>query len=79
MHNMGIIFLKIDHPGDAAASFEYIMQEKPSFKTGLHLIVANFMTGDHDKIKRSFQDLLEVPMDFDDDEDKYATLSVIRL
>jgi len=76
MHNMGIIFLKIEHPTDAANSFEFIMQEKPSFKTGLHLVVANFMANDADKMKRSFQDLLEVPMEFDDDEDKYTTVSV---
>jgi intraflagellar transport protein 88 len=78
MHNMGIIFLKIDHPTDAANSFEFIMQEKPSFKTGLHLVVANFMAGDPDKMKRAFQDLLEVPMEYEDDDEKYATVSVIE-
>jgi intraflagellar transport protein 88 len=76
MHNMGIIFLKMEHPADAAASFEYIMQEKASFKTGLHLVVANFMAGDSEKIKRSFQDLLQVPIDYDEDEDKYSAISV---
>jgi len=76
MHNMGILFLKMNQATDAAASFEYIMQERPSFKTGLHLVVANFMTGDPDKMKRAFQDLLDVPMDFDEEDEKYATLSV---
>lgn len=79
MHNMGIIFLKMGHPTDAAGAFEYNMQERPSFKTGLHLVVANFMTGDPDKMKRAFQDLLDVPMEFEDEDDKYATLSVKKI
>jgi len=76
MHNMGIVFLKMGHASDAAASFEYIMQERPSFKTGLHLVVANYMSNDVEKMKRSFQDLLDVPMDVDPDDDKYSTMSV---
>lgn len=79
MHNMGIIFLKMGHPNDAAASFEYIMQERPGFKTGLHLVVACFMAGDPDKMKRAFQDLLDVPVEEEDDADKYDTLSVSKI
>jgi len=75
MHNMGIVFLRINHAEDAAASFEYIMTEKPSFKTGLHLVVSNFMAGDPEKTKQSFKELLQVPVEIDDEE-KYAPISV---
>lgn len=67
---MGIIFLKMDHSSDAASSFEYIMGERPTFKTGLHLVVATFMMGEPERMKRSFQDLLQVPVDYEEDEEK---------
>ena len=76
MHNMGIVFLRINSPVDAAGCFEYIMTEKPSFKTGLHSVVANFMAGDAEKMKRSFELLLEVPVETEDDDEKYAAISV---
>lgn len=78
MHNMGIVFLRVNHAEDAAASFEYIMTEKPSFKTGLHLVLANFMVGDPGKTKQSFQELLQVPLEIDDEE-KYTTVSVSEI
>jgi intraflagellar transport protein 88 len=79
MHNMGVVFLRINHPEDAAASFEYIMAEKPTFKTGLHLVVSNYMSGDPERTKRSFRELLEIPLDIDEDEEKYTTVSVSQI
>ena len=40
------------------------------------MVVANYMSNDIEKIKQSFQDLLDAPMDVDLADDKYSTVSV---
>ncbi|XP_067008666.2 intraflagellar transport protein 88 homolog isoform X2 [Anabrus simplex] len=74
MHNIGIVFVKMGQFNEACSSFEYIMQEKPEFATGLHLILCHYALGDKDRMKRGFQMLLEVPLNIDD-EDRYNSLS----
>nr|CAD7458130.1 unnamed protein product [Timema tahoe] len=74
MHNIGILFVKMGQFGDACSSFEYIMQEKPDFMSGLHVILCYYALADKDKMKKGFQMLLEVPLNIDD-EDKYLTTS----
>lgn len=42
MHNIGLLFVRMGQFNDACMSFEFIMQEKPDFKTGeyfIHLLV----------------------------------------
>ncbi len=75
MHNIGILFVKMAQYSDACTSFEWIMSEQPDFKTGLHLVLCYFALGDKDRTKRGFQQLLEVPHDGGDDEDKYTSVS----
>ncbi|KAK7867313.1 hypothetical protein R5R35_002130 [Gryllus longicercus] len=76
MHNIGILFVKMGQFSDACSSFEYIMQEKPEFTTGLHLILCHYALGDKEKMKRSFQMLLEVPLN--DDPRSNLLLEVIK-
>ncbi|XP_046992118.1 intraflagellar transport protein 88 homolog isoform X2 [Schistocerca americana] len=72
MHNIGILFVKMGQFTDACSSFEFIMQEKPDFITGLHIILCYYALGDKEKMKRSFQSMLEVPLNID--EEKYSAL-----
>ncbi|KAK3096733.1 hypothetical protein FSP39_002774 [Pinctada imbricata] len=70
MQNIGIVFVKMGQYNDAITSFEHIMSEAPSFKTGFNLILCYFALGDREKMKRAFQKLLTVDLKIDD-EDKY--------
>ena len=74
MHNIGILFVKMGQYSDACTSFEWIMSEQPDFKTGLHLVLCYYSLADKDRTKKGFQQLLEVPMEHDD-EDKYTSVS----
>lgn len=74
-HNIAILFIKMGQYSDAAASFEFIMSEKADLKSGLHLILCYYAIGDVEKMKRAFQLLLEVQIDFDD-EHKMASAIV---
>ncbi|XP_006822667.1 intraflagellar transport protein 88 homolog [Saccoglossus kowalevskii] len=70
MQNIGVVFVKMGQYSDAITSFEHIMGEKPDFRTSFNLILCYFAIGDRDKMKRSFQRLLQVDLHIDD-EDKY--------
>lgn len=67
-HNIGILFVKMGQYSDAATSFEFIMAEKGDVKSGLHLALCYYALGDTEKMKKAFQYLLDVPIDFNDDE-----------
>ncbi|KAF4530273.1 hypothetical protein B566_EDAN007314 [Ephemera danica] len=73
MHNIGLLFVKMGQYNDACMSFEFIMQEKPDFKTGLHLVLCYSALGDIEKMQRGFRLLLEVPLDIDEEEKYTAT------
>lgn len=70
MQNIGIVFVKMGQYTDAITSFEHIMSEAPSFKTGFNLILCYFALGDREKMKNAFRKLLTVDLKIDD-EDKY--------
>lgn len=76
MKNIGLTFVRMNQFTDAITSFEYIMSEKPDFRTGLHLILCHFALGDRDSMKKGFRKMLEIkykdnledqiPLDVDD-------------
>lgn len=74
-HNIGVIFLKLGKYEDACSNFEYIMHEKPMFKAGMHALLCYYMSGNKDKSKQIFKQMLEISLDIDF-EDKYAANSV---
>lgn len=39
MQNIGLLFVKMGQYNDACTSFEFVMQEKPDFKTGIDLLI----------------------------------------
>lgn len=67
-HNIGILFVKMGQYSDAATSFEFIMAEKGDVKSGIHLVLCYYALGDTEKMKKAFQYLLDVPIDFNDEE-----------
>ncbi|CAG0923155.1 unnamed protein product, partial [Notodromas monacha] len=75
MRNIGILFVKMGQYSDACTSFEYIMSEKPDYKTGLDLVVCYFALSDKDRMKSGLIRLLEIPLEVDDEEEKYTASS----
>ena len=63
MHNIGILFVKMGQYSDACSSFEWIMSEQGDFKTGLHLVLCYYATGDKDRMKKGFSQLVEIPLE----------------
>ncbi|TRY89780.1 hypothetical protein DNTS_000017 [Danionella cerebrum] len=76
MQNIGVVFIHMGQYSDAITSFEYIMSESPSIKTGFNLILCYYAIGDRERMKKAFQKLISVPLGIDDD-DKYIPPNVI--
>nr|XP_054753172.1 intraflagellar transport protein 88 homolog [Lytechinus pictus] len=70
MQNIANVFVKMGQYSDAVTSLEHIMAEKSDHSTAFHLILCYYATGDRDKMKKTFQRLLGVEMNLED-EDKY--------
>ncbi|XP_062313577.1 intraflagellar transport protein 88 homolog isoform X5 [Osmerus eperlanus] len=70
MQNIGIGFIRMGQYSDAITSFEHIMSESPNIKTGFNLILCYYAIGDRERMKKSFQKLICVPLGIDE-EDKY--------
>merc|ERR1712088_429679 len=60
MHNIGVLFVKMGQYNDACSSFE--------------LIMCYYATGDKDRMKKGFSQLVEIPLEVED-EDKYQPVS----
>ncbi|XP_046391773.1 intraflagellar transport protein 88 homolog isoform X2 [Ischnura elegans] len=73
-HNIGLLFVRMGQYEDACTSFEYIMQEKPNFKTGLHLVLCHYALGDPESMRKAFMLMLDIALDLDEEE-KYSTNS----
>jgi len=76
MQNIAISFVKLGQFNDAVTSFEHVMTEEPSFRTGLNLILCYFALRDRDNMKRTFEQLLTVDLRLDD-EQKYSACSQV--
>lgn len=77
MQNIGVVFVKMGQYSDAITSFEHIMSESPNLKTSFNLILCYFAIGDREKMKKSFQKLIMVPLGIDED-DKYIPPNVSK-
>ena len=75
MQNIGIGFIRMGQYSDAITSFEHIMSESPNIKTGFNLILCYYAIGDRERMKKSFQKLICVPLGIDE-EDKYIPTNV---
>lgn len=70
-----MLFVQMGRLEEGATSFEWVMKEKPEFKSGLYAVLCHFALLHRDKMKRAFLELLEVPLNIDQ-EDKYIDSSV---
>lgn len=68
-HNIGILFIKMGQYSDAATSFEFIMSEKCDYKSGIHLLLCYYAIGDINEMRRAFNMMLEIPIDYQNDND----------
>lgn len=75
MQNIAVSFVKLGQYNDAVTSFEHIMVEEPTFRTGLNLILCYYALRDREKMKRTFERLLTVELNADD-EHKYTATPV---
>ncbi|XP_061579063.1 intraflagellar transport protein 88 homolog [Cololabis saira] len=70
MQNIGVVFVRLGQYSDAITSFEHIMSDSPNIRTGFNLILCYYAIGDRERMKKTFQKLISVPLGIDD-EDKY--------
>lgn len=70
MKNIGLSFVRMGQYQDALQSFETVMENVPDHQTGYNLVVCAYALGDKDKMRRSFQRLVEVPpLEVQEDDD----------
>jgi hypothetical protein len=77
MQNIAVSFVKLGQYNDAVTALEHIMVEEPTFRTGLNLILCYFALHDKEKMKRTFDRLLTVELNVDDDH-KYSATPVSK-
>jgi intraflagellar transport protein 88 len=73
MQNIAVSFVKLGQYNDAVTSFEHIMVEEPTFRTGLNLTLCYYALKDCDKMKRTFERLLSVDLRMEDEHKYLAT------
>lgn len=61
MENIGLSFVKLNQFTDAITAFEYIMSERPDYRTGLHLILSHYGLGDRENMKKAYLKVLSAP------------------
>ncbi|KDO26432.1 hypothetical protein SPRG_08235 [Saprolegnia parasitica CBS 223.65] len=67
--NIGSAQIKLGHYQDAATTFEDIMEGNPEFQSGFNLIICYYAIGEHEKMRKGFQNLIGIPMEGVGDED----------
>lgn len=72
MQNIGIAFVELNQFSDAVTSFEQVMSDSPCLSAALNLILCYYALGDREKMKKTFQKLLQIELD-NDDEEKYSS------
>ena len=74
LNNIGVAFIKLGEYEEAANTFGYCMEERADYGTALNLILTAYCLENVDKMKESFQQLVDIPR-FVDDEPKYIVSS----
>jgi len=71
MKNIGIVFVRMGQYNDAITAYEHIMSDKPDVESGFNLLLCSFAIGDKENMKKAFQKLVQVRVDYEDEE-KYT-------
>jgi intraflagellar transport protein 88 len=61
--NIGAAQIKLGHYQDAAVTFEDIMEGSTDFQSGFNLIICYYAIGEHEKMRRAFTSLIQMPME----------------
>ena len=65
MHNIAILFVKLGQFSDAATTFEFVMQEYPSFQSGFHLSLCYYILMDQERLRNNIQRMISLPIEED--------------
>ncbi|XP_022915700.2 intraflagellar transport protein 88 homolog [Onthophagus taurus] len=68
MHNISMVFVEMNQFEEAVTGLEYIMNEEPNHKAGLHLVLCCRALEDKERMKMAFSLLLAIPLDVEDEE-----------
>jgi len=74
MKNIAIVFVKLGQYNDAVTSYEHIVSEKPEIESCFNLLLCHYAVGDRDKIRKTFQRLVQINSGVDDEE-KYSPVT----
>ena len=77
MQNIAVVFIKLGQYSDAVTSYEHIMSEKPLIETCFNLLLCYYALADREKMKKTFQRLVQINNEVEDEE-KYNPVSVSK-
>ncbi|CEF67704.1 No mechanoreceptor potential B [Strongyloides ratti] len=77
LNNIGVSLIKLGKYYDALATFEYAVDEGGDYSTALNLILTAYCLDDADKMKESFQKLIDIPTMIDDEVTKNFETDVL--
>ena len=75
MKNIAIVFIKLGQYTDAVTSYEHIVGEKPEIESCFNLLLCYYAVGDRDKMRKTFQRLVQINTGIDDEE-KFNPITV---
>lgn len=75
MQNIAVVFIKLGQYSDAVTSYEHIMGENPGTETCFNLLLCYYALGDREKMKKTFQRLVQINAGIEDEE-KYNPVTV---
>uniref|UniRef100_A0A0K0F4X8 OSM-5 (inferred by orthology to a C. elegans protein) n=1 Tax=Strongyloides venezuelensis TaxID=75913 RepID=A0A0K0F4X8_STRVS len=77
LNNIGVSLIKLGKYYDALATFEYAVDEGGDYSTALNLVLTSYCLDDADKMKESFQKLIDIPTMIDDDVSKNSEIDIL--
>uniref|UniRef100_A0A0N5C1U6 TPR_REGION domain-containing protein n=1 Tax=Strongyloides papillosus TaxID=174720 RepID=A0A0N5C1U6_STREA len=77
LNNIGVSLIKLGKYYDALATFEYAVDEGGDYSTALNLVLTSYCLDDADKMKESFQKLIDIPTMVDDDISKNSESDIL--
>lgn len=66
--NIAVTHIFMGQYAEAAQVYEIVMQERPSYRSGLNLLLCYYTIGENVKTRRVFTDLLKLPYPSSNDD-----------
>eukprot|EP01029_Cantina_marsupialis_P022998 TRINITY_DN566_c0_g1_i1.p1 TRINITY_DN566_c0_g1~~TRINITY_DN566_c0_g1_i1.p1 ORF type:complete len:815 (-),score=313.08 TRINITY_DN566_c0_g1_i1:164-2608(-) len=70
MQNIAICCVKLGQYHEAMDHNEEVMENSPTFTTGFNLLICCYVSGDTDKMKQAFLNLLDIPLSGNEEDDE---------